>query len=385
MLLYLGETGAFQLRNFNRVYRTCLKNKVTQGRFDAFRTEMESLTALAQKLSQEERERVLAEIYERYQVVAFRMDAIDSFMADALRKSAKALPNNVKKRAEALLRQRIAAIKAQTAADISKLTEKAKVGRLSQLEAELLKDLRKFKRLVQFSDTEVWHPIMKYLSDNGAKMQRATNGLSRKQAMKALEGYRSKLKGLLGEPYSLRSPAWIARRRRHLREAWKAAKRLGPDYEVIKVAGEIKLNSKETWDEVILIVKKAGRAGEAPEAIVHTAAQTKVEKQISAVEQILQDRLRESGLSIYQPSLLEITGQKVAFVIRPNPEGISAFRYILHAQGGRLSKKSAQRLADAGIAVDKLELDMTIEQFNRLADHLINSSLKVDFTKIAIP
>lgn len=358
---------------------------MTQGLFNAFLIEMQKLTALAQKLPLDDRERVLAEIYERYQVVAFRMDAVDSFMADLLRKSAKTLRLNVKRKVEALLRQRIAAIKAQTAADISQLIQKAKVGKLSRAEAELLKDLRKFKRLVQISDTEAWHPVMKYLSDNGPEMQRATNGLTGKEAVKALEGYQRKLKGLLGEAYSLRSPAWIIRRKRHLKEAWKAARRLGPGYEVIKVAGEIKLNSRETWDEVILIVKKAGGADEVPEAIVHTAAQTKVEKRLSAIDQIIRDRLRESGLSTYQPSLLEIEGQKFAFVLRPNPEGVSAFRYLLHAQGGRLSKTNVQRLADAGIAVDKLELDITIEQFNRLADHLINSSLKVDFTKIATP
>jgi hypothetical protein len=171
----------------------------------------------------------------------------------------------------------------------------------------------------------------------------------------------------------------VARRGLHLREAVKAAKRLGREYAVISVSGTIKLNGKETWDEAILIIKNAGAKGEAPEAILHTAAQTKVERRISAVDQSIRDRLREGGLETYQPSLLEIEGENaVAFVLRPNPEAVTVSRYLLHAEGGKVSKTAIQRLIAAGMSLEKLELDITIEQLNRIADHLIDSTVKVD-------
>jgi hypothetical protein len=139
------------------------------------------------------------------------------------------------------------------------------------------------------------------------------------------------------------------------------------------------LNGKETWDEAILIIKNAGAKGEAPEAILHTAAQTKVERRISAVDQSIRDRLREGGLETYQPSLLEIEGENaVAFVLRPNPEAVTVSRYLLHAEGGKVSKTAIQRLIAAGMSLEKLELDITIEQLNRIADHLIDSTVKVD-------
>jgi hypothetical protein len=111
-----------------------------------------------------------------------------------------------------------------------------------------------------------------------------------RSATERLAGNRSKLQGMLAEIYVTHWKTWRdqVEAYRDLAEA-EIAHRPGR-WEVRPVAGDLRLDGKEVWDEAILLVRTDVDPGLAE---IFLAAQFKAEKQDTALEQVLHDAARE--------------------------------------------------------------------------------------------
>jgi len=206
------------------------------------------------------------------------------------------------------------------------------------------------------------------------------------KALEQRQGLHSKLKGFLGEAYTSRCQEFLDLREafedlaRHRVEALNArarAVRSDVQWEVVPIRGDIKIDDLESWDEAVLIVEKLrpGMTG-LPRAQVVMTAQYKVEKRVSALNQITRDRPRELG-DVTQAARLSFTdtsGARRAYQLLPSTPATQPKRFFFNASGEE--RLLGRRRFQAGeIEAQQAKLKASIDQFNAVADELLASAL----------
>lgn len=240
-----------------------------------------------------------------------------------------------------------------------------------------------------------WEPTFRYLRDHAAKIADRVQNLRTAQseleaarkggsvtAIRAAErevrrardsanGFLSKIKGLLGEAYVPRWEAWNVQMDGYLELAGREAKALGPKWEVRRIVGELRIDGAEAWDEAILLVNR-----EAGQAKLFLAAQYKVEKHISALKQVENDVLRETAVAsgrLPRLTFAEPGAPPSTLALTPMVAGKVAHRFVFNAAGGRVSAAAIDRLRAAGVEVNQLNLDVTLEELNQIAMTLMDA------------
>jgi hypothetical protein len=90
-------------------------------------------------------------------------------------------------------------------------------------------------------------------------------------ARQSAGGYLSKVKALIGEAYVPRWKDWLIQIESFEEAAQRAAAELPGQWTVRPIAGNLRLDGAETWDQAILLVR-AGSAGSPPRAKLFLAA-----------------------------------------------------------------------------------------------------------------
>jgi hypothetical protein len=263
----------------------------------------------------------------------------------------------------------------------------------------LMRGFGKLQKVIGGAWAEGWEAVFTYLRENEAalaerakELQAAVDELAAaeaagdvarvaaangalSQARSRIGGYRSKIKGLLGEAYAPRWQSWLISLQGYLEIARRSAASLPGEWEVVPVVGDLRLEGKEVWDQAILLVRQ-GQPGRAAEARLFLAAQFKVEKQISALEQIENDVLRETtpGATSRLPVLtVDQSGRTETYLLTPMSAGEQTHRLLFNAAGGKLGPTAINRLQAAGIEVHQMNLDVSLAEMDSVVDTLIHT------------
>ena len=191
-----------------------------------------------------------------------------------------------------------------------------------------------------------------------------------RRAGRALDGFLSKVKGLLGEAYVPRWKTWNLMMDGYLEVARREARALGRGWEPQRVVGGLWVDGAEAWDEAILLVNR-----QTGEAKLFLAAQYKVEKQVSALKQAQNDLGRETAIGADKLPTVTFTVDDVVqsgFKLTPMPVGKASHRFVFNAAGGRVSAADIERLRQAGIEVHQLHLDVSVAEFDQVGRALVD-------------
>jgi hypothetical protein len=276
----------------------------------------------------------------------------------------------------------------------------AAVAKLAEHERALVRAYQKLRAVIGVQWSEGWDEVFEYLRRHAGKIgDRAKQLAAAEQALqaarkaadpkliqqaeaavaaakKSLRGYHSKVKGLLGEAYIQRWKGWRLMREGYLEEAERAAASLGHGWQVRHVAGGVRLDGKEAWDEVILLVRE-GAPGRPAEAKLFLAAQHKVEKHISSLGQVEEDFLREMAspkatklpfLTVERQGALE-----GAYVLTSLPAGQTTHRLVFNASGGEVASEAVERLGKLGIQVHQVNVDVNVAEMDAAAEALMKA------------
>jgi hypothetical protein len=250
--------------------------------------------------------------------------------------------------------------------------------------------------------TEGWDPAFNYLAENiqrikavedryaaaVAKVGKGDGSLQAAQeelraALEQRGGLHSKLKGLLGEAYASRCEEFLLIRdafldlARHRAEVLNAeAKRLGSSirWKAVTVKGDLKIGTREVWDEAVLLVQEVGPGVRRPKAELVMAAQYKVERDVSALPQITRDVGREAGTAD-KAAVLSFTDESGAtfnYELSPSAPTRRPKRFFFNASGEK-SVAGRAEFAAGGTQAQQGKLKASIDQFNAVADQLLAS------------
>lgn len=250
------------------------------------------------------------------------------------------------------------------------------------------------------SHTEGWDAAWAYLAKNGqgiseaeeayaGLLARAQKGESVADELKSAaarrNGYRSKVKGTLGEAYATRCSeladlrdAFFELAQHRVDELNKLAKRSssGRRWKVITAKGDIRIDGLEAWDEAVLIVEelRPGMTG-LPKAELVMAAQYKVEKEVSALNQIRRDAGREAG-DVTHAAHFSYPGEGgalLSYELLPSVPTRPAKRFLFHAAGEE--SILGRKVFEAGdIEAQAASFKASLDQFNAVADELLASA-----------
>jgi hypothetical protein len=260
--------------------------------------------------------------------------------------------------------------------------------RLTAEERTLMKAYRQVSAAIGSEMEGGWKPAFDYLTANidsvkawkkefdrlSALLAKAETPSEVEKLTRAFEaerksGVHSKLKGLLGELFATHWQDWQLIKSGYKELAHAAARRLGPEWEPLSVAGQMFLGGRETWDEAILLVNRQKTPFEAK---LFLAAQFKAAVESRAVDQTLADLIREAERSDLR-AVLQGGGEEF-FLLTPMPPGEKAYRWVLNAAGGAYPTGDIARLFEQGVKAHQQTLPVTLQGFNRLADALLSAA-----------
>lgn len=233
-----------------------------------------------------------------------------------------------------------------------------------------------------------WKQAIDYLIENADQVKAYRRELERLEAAIAREtdpavlahlrdkafeavrksGVHSKLKGILGELYASRWRDWRLIKGGYMDLAERLAKRLGSDWGAVPVTGRIYLGGAESWDEAILLVR---RGSNPPEAKLFLAGQFKVALEPNALQQTLNDIVREAATRDLRIVLAD--GREEWYLLSPLPQGVLSHRWVLNASGGTFPTADIAALFERSIQVHQQTLPITIDEFNLVADRLLKT------------
>lgn len=262
---------------------------------------------------------------------------------------------------------------------------------------ELLPAFRNLASVIGPDFDKAWTPVFEYLAKHevniAAAMERLRTARGPEaiaQAAKSVQGYRSKIKGLLGEAYVRKWKDWRDMKRGlrelakvRVRELNRAARADGKGvvWSLLDIPpGKIRLDGQETWDEALLIVEEARTGAPYRRVNVFATAQIKVEENLSALMQSWKDELREGAFfSKKAASTLPALsvenaggGTDLFFVLPPDPNH-RPIRWAFAPEGVNIPKEDVRLLQSAGLQVITREMDRSIDDFNVVADGLMHS------------
>ena len=132
------------------------------------------------------------------------------------------------------------------------------------------------------------------------------------------------IRGELAEIYLHHWPDWRIQMSSLEELADGVARKLPGNWTPEQFSGGALIDGKKAWDEGILLIKAPSSSDRLPRAVLHTSAQVKVENNLTALDQIVTDRLREIGTSFEAPTLSIIRGGfRRDFVLEASPSGAS--------------------------------------------------------------
>jgi hypothetical protein len=233
-----------------------------------------------------------------------------------------------------------------------------------------------------------WKQAFEYMADNADAIRAYRTEIERLEAAIAKEtdldklaqlrdkalpatrksGVHSKLKGLLGELYVRRWRDWRLIKSSYLEVANRAARRLGKAWEAVPVTGGIFLGGAESWDEAILLVN---RSRVPPEAKLFMAAQFKVAVEPRALQQTLNDIVREDASRSLRIVLADKTEEM--FLLTPLPPDQVAHRWVANAAGGSVPLDDIAKLYEKQVQVQLQTMPISVDEFNVITDRLLKT------------
>lgn len=175
-----------------------------------------------------------------------------------------------------------------------------------------------------------------------------------------------RLKGLLGELFVANWDGWRLIRQGYEEMAERLAAKLGPGWEAVTVSGHMYLGGLQVWDEAILLVR---RGGNPPEAKLFLAMQVKVAQVATALDQTLNDTIRELAARDLRVVLPD-AGERW-FRLTPLPPDMSSYRWVANAGGGEIPTKDVLRLFEERTAVHQYTLPVSFDEFEEITDRLL--------------
>jgi hypothetical protein len=201
----------------------------------------------------------------------------------------------------------------------------------------------------------------------------AANASLLRLAERSWGGYLYPIRGELAEIYVNFWPAWRIQRDSLMELATATGRRLGRGWRTQPFAAGALIDGKKAWDEGVLLLRPSSASDRLPRAVLHSAAQVKVQPRVTALTQVIKDRTRERGAA---PILTVLEGnQRRDFRLEPLPPSEEVIRYVFHARGGSLSPAQIARLKAAGIEVTAQALPLSVEAFNALAGEIMFAAL----------
>jgi len=197
-----------------------------------------------------------------------------------------------------------------------------------------------------------------------------------RQAREIYGGNLYPIRGELAEIYLHHWPSWRLERSSLLEVANRISRtKLRGGWKPAPFSGGALIDGKKAWDEGILLVKPPSPGDRIQRAALFVAAQVKVEKRVTALQQIINDRVREVGTGGAPPILTLFEGNTQRdFVLETLPPDVEVLRYVFNAQGGKLSRADVALLQQHGLRATPRELDISIEGFDALASFIMDSA-----------
>ncbi|MDP3161674.1 MAG: hypothetical protein Q8N31_16795, partial [Reyranella sp.] len=172
-----------------------------------------------------------------------------------------------------------------------------------------------------------------------------------------------------------------------LDDARTVAHNLGGNWEALHVVGDIKINGKDAYDQAVILVNWHDNS-----VIVHTAVQIKAERgKLSVFEQLGNDIRRErvdvsklpaamneaaSGRVTGPVGSFAIDGRTEAFKLVLPLDGMETQRYVAFAEGATLGRAEAKELADLGVEVMAMPVDLSMNSLDALAIQVMIGAAK---------
>lgn len=366
----LGATARQLVSEYNAVYVQLVHGTATQTAESLWKSKRLKLGDLIKHLGTQDAEACARALYVRDRAVFGRLGGMGPDLAEIVRSErAVRIANELQdiQHAQTILGKAAGAV--------------ASLGRGKVFATALAK----FIRVLPLHDADLIG-VARYVITHAKSIRAAW--ATRAHNSQAFQGHLSKVKSLLFEAYVGFSRVWARRMVAVLRAAEKEAARLGPEWKATRVKGGLRyMNGRETWDEAILLIQ-IDASGTHTKAIVFATAQIKAEKDISVIHQILKDVLRETdslrqGDSILRgggstlPNILQYEHHSVAQAVEllPHPIGRPITRFVAHTAGARIPESQLKSLAQRGMAADVLELEISVEELNKLAEAFIQAIL----------
>lgn len=257
-------------------------------------------------------------------------------------------------------------------------------------------------------EREGWRPVTEFLAENHVRIAQAERGYAAAletfkrepgagtkaalaRALNSRRGLHSQVKGALGEAYASRCAEWVDMREAFCDLAMRRAKALNKEarrrasstrWTTVTVRGRVLLDDKLAWDEAVLVIEElAPGMTRLRRAELVVAAQYKVEKRVSALEQVVRDVERERGavpgsaMLSYQTA----SGAMENFDLMPTGGAHRPTRIIFNADGGQLSS-AQQAAAAAQVQFHRGILKASVAEFDAVADELMAAAAAVSGT-----
>jgi hypothetical protein len=140
------------------------------------------------------------------------------------------------------------------------------------------------------------------------------------------------------------------------------------------------VDGRECWDEAVLLVERLrpGMKG-LPRAELVMAAQYKVEKRVTALEQIGRDVARESGGGGV-PAMFSHTlegGGTRTYTLLPTTGADPPTRFLFNAAGGTVSPQEAAAFAKGNVRAQQGTLNASVDDFGAVADEFLAATSAV--------
>jgi hypothetical protein len=240
-----------------------------------------------------------------------------------------------------------------------------------------------FRKVVTPSSRAV-RSAVEYLATHQEQIKALTRAsaqstASRLRRIQALRGYLVNVRGYLAEGYALLNKVWKGVVDTRLQEAEAIASKLGPGHEVHYLTQldngiHINVSGAQGPDALIVIVNRKTK-----QAYIHTFAQVKAARTSKAIGQTVKDQLRLAGeqINTLVPRLeFTLNGKLQHLTIDWHPL-VEESIYVINAAGSRIPKADLDDLKRLGRAVTELELDISVDQFTRLAVSMLEAALNV--------
>jgi hypothetical protein len=262
-----------------------------------------------------------------------------------------------------------------------------RTGATDQAEDLAITTFRRLQEAIGNETENGWSRVFEYCARHASKISPAASRLRDVQAKVAqlgtsspalrgellratqrFGGYLYPIRGELGEIYLHHWEGWTLQRSALLEVASHDAAKLPGKWGLQPFSGGAWIDGKKAWDEGILLIKDPTLADQQLRGALHTAAQMKVAQAVYAMQQSINDRLREIGKKTGAPELtIVLHGQRRKIILEALPPDKAVTRYVFYARGGHLPSIDDVKLKAANLQVTAMPVDISIDGFDAVA------------------